>query len=175
MAWLHRNPVAAAPLVVALKAQHIDGAVSALSITLTDDEPSRRTAPYTPRFDGQGYPIRRSCIGEWRGPPASRRRPSPETMDAWLRLLSLPATPQDIDVLAPVCEQEIPCRLPQGAQGAMLRQITERTPACRVRCAIALFYGRYGQPTRIEALVERVGMRTAMIDDLFARLENAVG
>ena len=54
LAWLRRNPVVAAPLVGALKAQHIDDAVSALSITLTDDESSRLTAPYTPRFDGQG-------------------------------------------------------------------------------------------------------------------------
>ena len=54
LAWLRRNPVVAAPLVGALKAQHIDDAVSALSITLTDDESSRLTAPYTPRFDNQG-------------------------------------------------------------------------------------------------------------------------
>ena len=54
LAWLRRNPVVAAPLVGALKAQHIDDAVSALSITLTDDEYSRLTVPYTPRFDGQG-------------------------------------------------------------------------------------------------------------------------
>ena len=54
LAWLRRNPVVAAPLVGALKARHIDDAVAALSITLTDDEAARLAAPYTPRIDGQG-------------------------------------------------------------------------------------------------------------------------
>ncbi len=54
LAWLRRNPVVAAPLVGALKVEHIDDAVAALSITLTDDEAARLAAPYTPRFDGQG-------------------------------------------------------------------------------------------------------------------------
>ena len=53
LAWLHRNPVVAAPIVGALEARHIDDAVAALSITLTDDEAARLTAPYTPRVDGQ--------------------------------------------------------------------------------------------------------------------------
>ena len=53
LAWLRRNPVVAAPIVGALEARHIDDAVAALSITLTDDEAARLTAPYTPRFDGQ--------------------------------------------------------------------------------------------------------------------------
>lgn len=54
LAWLHRNPVVGAPLVGALKPKHIDDAVAALSIILTDEEAARLEAPYTPRFDGQG-------------------------------------------------------------------------------------------------------------------------
>ncbi|MBO9708162.1 MAG: aldo/keto reductase [Caulobacter sp.] len=54
LAWLRRNPVVAAPIVGALKAEHIDDAVAALSIRLTDEEAKPLTAPYTPRFDGQG-------------------------------------------------------------------------------------------------------------------------
>ena len=53
LAWLRRNPVVAAPLAGALKATHIDDAVAALSITLTDDEAARLTAPYGPRVEGQ--------------------------------------------------------------------------------------------------------------------------
>jgi aryl-alcohol dehydrogenase-like predicted oxidoreductase len=53
-AWLRRNPVVAAPIVGALKTKHIDDAVSALSISLTDDEAARLEAPYTPRRDHQG-------------------------------------------------------------------------------------------------------------------------
>ena len=54
LAWLRRNPVVAASIVGALKAEHIDDAVAALSITLTNDEAARLEAPYTPRYDGQG-------------------------------------------------------------------------------------------------------------------------
>jgi len=53
-AWLRRNPVVAAPIVGALKTKHIDDAIAALSITLTDDEAARLEAPYTPRRDNQG-------------------------------------------------------------------------------------------------------------------------
>jgi aryl-alcohol dehydrogenase-like predicted oxidoreductase len=38
LAWIKRNPVVAAPIVGALKTSHIDDAVQALSITLTDEE-----------------------------------------------------------------------------------------------------------------------------------------
>ncbi len=54
LAWLRRNPVVAAPIVGALKTEHIDDAIAALSITLTDDEAARLQAPYTPRLDQQG-------------------------------------------------------------------------------------------------------------------------
>jgi 1-deoxyxylulose-5-phosphate synthase len=49
LAWLRRNPV-----VGALKPVHIDDAIVALSITLTDDEAARLEADYTPRDDTQG-------------------------------------------------------------------------------------------------------------------------
>jgi aryl-alcohol dehydrogenase-like predicted oxidoreductase len=54
LAWLRRNPVVGAPIVGALRSGHIDDAVAALSITLTDDEAVRLEAPYTPRQDPQG-------------------------------------------------------------------------------------------------------------------------
>ena len=53
-AWLRRNPVIAAPIVGALKTRHIEDAIAALSITLTDGEAARLEAPYTPRRDDQG-------------------------------------------------------------------------------------------------------------------------
>ncbi len=54
LAWLGRNPVVAAPIIGALKTKHIDDAIAALSITLTDDEAARLEASYTPRLDTQG-------------------------------------------------------------------------------------------------------------------------
>ena len=89
---------------------------------------------------------------------------TPELLDAWLRLLRLLDTPQDIAVLAPLCEQEILYRLLQGPQGAMLRQITRAdSRLSRVRRVIALIRGRYDQPMRIEALAEHVGMSPASL------------
>ncbi|UMM07827.1 aldo/keto reductase [Gluconobacter frateurii] len=54
LAWLRRQPVVAASIVGALKPKHIDDAIAALSIALTDDEAKRLEAPYTPRRDDQG-------------------------------------------------------------------------------------------------------------------------
>ena len=54
LAWLLGKSVVAAPIVGALKINHIDDAIAALSITLTGDEISRLESPYTPRLDHQG-------------------------------------------------------------------------------------------------------------------------
>lgn len=54
LAWLHRHPVVAASIVGALKTSHIDDAIAALSVTLSDEEVERLQAPYTPRTDSQG-------------------------------------------------------------------------------------------------------------------------
>jgi len=51
LAWIYRNPVVAAPIVGALKTSHIDDAIQALSIKLTDEEAERLEASYTPRVD----------------------------------------------------------------------------------------------------------------------------
>lgn len=55
LAWLRTNPVVAAPLVGASKASQIDEAVASLDISLTGDEIHRLEAPYTPRYDFQGF------------------------------------------------------------------------------------------------------------------------
>jgi aryl-alcohol dehydrogenase-like predicted oxidoreductase len=55
LAWLRTNPVVAAPIVGASKASQIDEAVASLDISLTGDEVHRLEAPYTPRYDFQGF------------------------------------------------------------------------------------------------------------------------
>ena len=52
-AWLRRNPVVTAPIVGAGKTAHIDDAIAALDLHLTDEEAAKLEAPYTPRFDPQ--------------------------------------------------------------------------------------------------------------------------
>ena len=54
LAWLHNKPVVAAPIVGALKTKHLDDAIEALAVTLTDEEVARLESPYTPRMDYQG-------------------------------------------------------------------------------------------------------------------------
>ena len=54
LAWLHRNPVVAAPVVGARTIHQIDDAVAAADLDLTAEEARRLEAPYTPRHDFQG-------------------------------------------------------------------------------------------------------------------------
>jgi aryl-alcohol dehydrogenase-like predicted oxidoreductase len=48
MAWLLRNPVITSPIVGATKPQHLEDAVAASSVTLSDDETRRLEEPYQP-------------------------------------------------------------------------------------------------------------------------------
>ena len=48
LAWVLHNPVVTAPIIGATKSHHIDDAVAALEVELTDDEVARLEAPYTP-------------------------------------------------------------------------------------------------------------------------------
>jgi aryl-alcohol dehydrogenase-like predicted oxidoreductase len=49
LAWVLRHPAVSAPVVGATEPQHLDDAVAAVSLRLTDDEVARLEAPYTPR------------------------------------------------------------------------------------------------------------------------------
>lgn len=48
LAWVARNPVVSAPIVGASKPGHLDDAIAALEIELTDDEVARLEGPYLP-------------------------------------------------------------------------------------------------------------------------------
>jgi 1-deoxyxylulose-5-phosphate synthase len=48
LAWVMANPVVDAPIVGATKAHHLDDAVAAVDLELTDDEIERLTVPYAP-------------------------------------------------------------------------------------------------------------------------------
>ncbi|KQZ88310.1 alcohol dehydrogenase [Phycicoccus sp. Root563] len=48
LAWVLRNPVVTAPIVGATRAGHLEDAVAALDLELTDDEVARLEAPYVP-------------------------------------------------------------------------------------------------------------------------------
>jgi aryl-alcohol dehydrogenase (NADP+) len=48
LAWVMANPVVSAPIVGATKANHLDDAVAAVDLELSEDELGRLAAPYTP-------------------------------------------------------------------------------------------------------------------------------
>lgn len=48
LAWVMSNPVVDAPIIGATKPHHLDDAVAAVDLELTEDEIARLTAPYTP-------------------------------------------------------------------------------------------------------------------------------
>lgn len=48
LAWLLRNPVISAPIVGAGKPGHLEDALAALDVSLTDEEVSELEAPYIP-------------------------------------------------------------------------------------------------------------------------------
>jgi aryl-alcohol dehydrogenase-like predicted oxidoreductase len=54
LAWLLRNPVISAPIVGARKPAHLDDAIAALDIELTDDEVTQLETGYTPHPVAQG-------------------------------------------------------------------------------------------------------------------------
>ncbi|MEA1086436.1 AraC family transcriptional regulator [Sphingomonas sp. CD22] len=85
-----------------------------------------------------------------------------DLLDAWLRLLRLLDTPQDIAALAPLYEREILYRLVQGPQGSIVRQIARAdSRLSQVRRAIAMIRDRFDQPIRSESLAEAAGMSPA--------------
>ena len=49
LAWVLRNPVVTAPIVGATRAHHLEDAVAALNVKLSDDEIARLESGYTPR------------------------------------------------------------------------------------------------------------------------------
>jgi aryl-alcohol dehydrogenase-like predicted oxidoreductase len=49
LAWVARHPAVVAPIVGITKPHHLDDALAALDITLSDEEAARLEAPYTPQ------------------------------------------------------------------------------------------------------------------------------
>lgn len=49
LAWLLRQPVVTAPIIGASRIDHLEQAVGALDVTLTDDDVDELTAPYRPQ------------------------------------------------------------------------------------------------------------------------------
>jgi AraC-like DNA-binding protein len=88
---------------------------------------------------------------------------TPELLDAWVRLLRLMRSPQDIPALAPAYEREILYRVLQGPQGWLLRDIgTPDSTLSQIRRSIQEIRDRYAEPVTMEDLagVAAMGLST---------------
>lgn len=92
-------------------------------------------------------------------------------MDAFLRLVRLLDTPDDIPVLAPLREQELLYRLLTGAQGQRLRSIAATdSQGHRTARAIDWIKGNFDQPLSIDALADAVNMSKSSLHHHFKAL-----
>ena len=55
MAWLLRKPAVTSPIFGATKPEHLEDAVAALSVKLSDEEMTRLEEVYQPRPQTSGY------------------------------------------------------------------------------------------------------------------------
>lgn len=82
-----------------------------------------------------------------------------ELIDAWVRMLRLMNSPEEIAALAPVYEREILYRVLQGPHGWMLREIAAPdTAMARVSQAIQWIRQDFAQPIRVESLAQKAAM-----------------
>jgi transcriptional regulator GlxA family with amidase domain len=85
-----------------------------------------------------------------------------DLLDAWLRLLRLMRSPDDIPALAPAYEREILYRVLQGPQGRMLREIAlPDSMLSRVRQAIAWLRKHHAKPVHVQTLADLAAMSPA--------------
>lgn len=95
----------------------------------------------------------------------------PEFIDAWLRLLRLLKTPQDIPALAPVYEREILYRVLTGPQGWRLRQLCfVGGSATKIHHAIQWIRGNYIKAIEIKRIAEESGMGVTTFHRQFKKI-----
>lgn len=93
---------------------------------------------------------------------------TPELFDAFLRLISLAATPTDIPFLAGHIQNEILYRLLSGDQGARLRRFAlAGTNSNRVAKAVAWLKENYTSPLRVEDLADMANMGVSTLHHHF--------
>lgn len=86
----------------------------------------------------------------------------PELIDAWLRMMRLIDRPTEIEMLAPLIEQEILFRVLQGPMGGLLREIAHPDGRlAQIRRVIHWIRENFAEPLRIEPLAEMAGMSVA--------------
>ena len=89
-------------------------------------------------------------------------------LDAFLRLIDLLATPQDIPVMAPLIRQEISYRLLASEQGPRLRRMTSvDAQSYQVGRVIDWLKSHYDSAVRVEDLASKAGMSPSAFHNHF--------
>lgn len=84
---------------------------------------------------------------------------TPELLDAWVRMLRLMQSPEDIPALAPVYEREILYHVLKGPQGPMLRDIASPgSMLARIGNAIRWIRHNFSEEFVVESLAAREAM-----------------
>jgi AraC-like DNA-binding protein len=85
-----------------------------------------------------------------------------DVLDAWRRMLGLIDRPQDVQIMAPLLEQEIVYRLLRGPQGAILKQVASADArVVPIRKALALIGENYTRSFQVEEIARSVGMSSS--------------
>ena len=93
---------------------------------------------------------------------------TPDMLSAFIRLINLLSTPQDIAVLAPLIIKEIFYRLLISPQGERLKQIvTMGTTGHRIIRAIDWIKHQFSQSLCVEELAKRMGMSVSSFHQHF--------
>lgn len=84
---------------------------------------------------------------------------TPEFVDAWVRMLRLLKSPQDIPALAPVYEREILYRVLMGPEGWRLRRaLLEEGKASKIRQATLWIRENYAKTLDVKKIATKSGM-----------------
>src|SRR5512133_2580621 len=96
---------------------------------------------------------------------------TPQFLGAWIRLLDLLSTPDDIPFLSGFIEREIVYRILRGPEGARLRAIaTLGDQSHRTAKAIAWIRTNFAQSLRVEDLAHSVGVGVSTLHHHFRAL-----
>lgn len=103
-------------------------------------------------------------------PKVTACRMDAEHVEAWLKLLHLTKTPEDIAALAPVYKRKILYRILKGPQGGYLRQLGLReSNLSRIAKTVQWMRKNYTQPIDVKEVARKTGMAITTFHRQFKR------